>query len=198
MIIPDDALDAAIRKLTEERGIESSVGPSEIARLLSTRAGADEWQELLRPVRRAAVRLALNGEVVILRKGRPVDPATFRGVYRIGVPDTAGENAYGVSDLADEPVPESVPEWSEASPFSPPPDDYDPDLDRAPRPGTMPDIAAALENYLAAELDDAPGGDAEIGDDIVGLPGEQDEETVLPGGHRTLRRDFEGPPTDEE
>ena len=38
------------------------------------------------PVRRAAVRLAHAGRIVIFRKGRPVDPDDFKGVYRLGVP----------------------------------------------------------------------------------------------------------------
>jgi len=37
-------------------------------------------------VRRAAVRLALAGRLVIYRKGKPVDPADFKGVYRLGLP----------------------------------------------------------------------------------------------------------------
>jgi hypothetical protein len=37
----------------------------------------------MQPVRRVAVRLMKEGRAVILRKGRPVDPDDFRGVYRI-------------------------------------------------------------------------------------------------------------------
>jgi hypothetical protein len=37
-------------------------------------------------VRRAAVKLALAGRLVIYRKGRPVDPNDFKGVYRLGPP----------------------------------------------------------------------------------------------------------------
>ena len=40
----------------------------------------------MQPVRRAAVRLMKAGRIVILRKGRPVDPDDFRGVYRLGLP----------------------------------------------------------------------------------------------------------------
>jgi hypothetical protein len=40
-------------------------------------------------VRRAAVRLMKQGRLVILRKGRPVDPDDFRGVYRLAL--VAGE-----------------------------------------------------------------------------------------------------------
>ncbi len=38
------------------------------------------------PIRRVAVRLAQEGRVVIYRKGKPVDPDNFKGVYRIGLP----------------------------------------------------------------------------------------------------------------
>jgi hypothetical protein len=37
-------------------------------------------------VRRTAVRMAEAGRIVIYRKGKPVDPRDFRGVYRLGAP----------------------------------------------------------------------------------------------------------------
>jgi Protein of unknown function (DUF3253) len=48
--------------------------------------GEDElgWRARLRAVRRAAVKLALAGRLVITRKGKVVDPADFRGVYQLG------------------------------------------------------------------------------------------------------------------
>lgn len=47
---------------------------------------AADWHLLLAPIRRAAVDLARDGRVVIYRKGKPVDPSDFKGVYRIGLP----------------------------------------------------------------------------------------------------------------
>ena len=44
------------------------------------------WRAHLQEVRRAAVRLAVAGQIVIYRKGKPVDPNDFRGVYRLGAP----------------------------------------------------------------------------------------------------------------
>ncbi|MDQ8726325.1 DUF3253 domain-containing protein [Bradyrhizobium sp. LHD-71] len=44
------------------------------------------WHDLLVPIRRAAVKLALDGRLIIYRKGRPADPSDFRGVYRLGLP----------------------------------------------------------------------------------------------------------------
>ncbi len=40
----------------------------------------------MQPVRRAAVALAEQGRVVILRKGKPADPRDFKGVYRLTAP----------------------------------------------------------------------------------------------------------------
>jgi hypothetical protein len=40
----------------------------------------------MQPVRQAAVRLMKQGRIVILRKGRPVDPDDFKGIYRLTLP----------------------------------------------------------------------------------------------------------------
>lgn len=45
-----------------------------------------DWHDLLVPIRREAIALALAGRLVIYRKGKPVDPNDFRGVYRLGLP----------------------------------------------------------------------------------------------------------------
>jgi hypothetical protein len=54
------------------------------------------------------------------------------------------------------------------------------------------------EDDLAAEFDHAPRRDAEIVDDVVGLPREQDVEPVLPHGHEAFWGDFQRPPSDEK
>lgn len=45
-----------------------------------------DWHDLLVPIRREAIALALAGRLVIYRKGKPADPNDFRGVYRLGLP----------------------------------------------------------------------------------------------------------------
>jgi len=40
----------------------------------------------MQPIRRVAVQLMKDGRLVITRKGRPVDPDDFRGVYRLRLP----------------------------------------------------------------------------------------------------------------
>lgn len=61
------------------------VDPTEVARALGG-DHPDGWGPLMQPVRRVAVKLMKEGRVVILRKGRPVDPDDFRGIYRIARP----------------------------------------------------------------------------------------------------------------
>lgn len=65
------------------RNIAGTLSAPEIAQAI---APSGDWHTLLTPIRRAAVALAQAGRLVIYRKGRPVDPGDFRGVYRLGLP----------------------------------------------------------------------------------------------------------------
>ncbi|SER60638.1 Protein of unknown function [Faunimonas pinastri] len=80
-----DTLRTAILQALNERGPGRTLAPMDIALQL---AGPNEkaWSELMTPLRREAVLLAHEGRVVILRKGRPVDPDDFKGVYRLALP----------------------------------------------------------------------------------------------------------------
>jgi hypothetical protein len=40
----------------------------------------------MQPIRKSAVALAQAGRLLILRKGKPVDPLDFKGVYRLSLP----------------------------------------------------------------------------------------------------------------
>lgn len=71
-----------ILELTNARGVGGTIGPEDAARAISV----DRWQKLLPDVRAEAVRMAKDGVISIYRKGKPVDPDTFKGVYRIGLP----------------------------------------------------------------------------------------------------------------
>lgn len=79
----EEAAAALVLRLAAEAGPGKSIGPMDAALALMPK---DEWQRALPVVRRVAVRLALEGRLMIYRKGKPVDPADFRGVYRIGLP----------------------------------------------------------------------------------------------------------------
>ena len=83
---PDlSAIEATLMRLIGERGPGKTVDPSEAARALGG-AHPDQWGPLMQPIRRVAVALAEQGRIIILRKGRPVDPRDFKGVYRLTSP----------------------------------------------------------------------------------------------------------------
>ncbi|MEU1535363.1 DUF3253 domain-containing protein [Streptomyces fagopyri] len=82
MSLSDEAVEAAILKLLEQRASSASVCPSEVARALD-RGPGDHWRELMERVRRAAVRLSDIGRVVVTQRGVPVDPRHVRGPIRI-------------------------------------------------------------------------------------------------------------------
>lgn len=71
------AIEAAILSHVAAAG-EGSVTPVDVAMAM----GAD-WRSKLTAVRRAAINLALDGHIEILRKGKPVDPIGVKGVIRL-------------------------------------------------------------------------------------------------------------------
>ena len=75
-------LDEAILDALTRNGA-GTLSPPEIAHVIEPEG---DWHALLMPIRRAAVTLALDGRLVIYRKGKPADPNDFRGVYRLGLP----------------------------------------------------------------------------------------------------------------
>lgn len=78
-------LENAILRLAEAKGADKSISPEDAAKDVAAKRDVD-WHSLLQPVRRAAIRLALEGRLTILRKGKPADPNDFKGVYRLTLP----------------------------------------------------------------------------------------------------------------
>ena len=81
---PED-LESAMLALLEERGPGKTIGPADVAQAIGGNQ-PEGWGPLMQPVRKVAVRLMKEGRIVILRKGRPVDPDDFRGTYRLAMP----------------------------------------------------------------------------------------------------------------
>lgn len=81
-------LEGVILKLCARAESGRTINPIDAARAFAAARGEDElgWRSHLQDVRRTAVRLAEAGRIVIYRKGRPVDPGEFLGVYRLGAP----------------------------------------------------------------------------------------------------------------
>ena len=79
---PAEDIEAAILRLLDEAGAGKTVSPTDAARALTD---GSEWNVQMPGVRRAAIKLALDGRLVIYRKGKPADPNDFKGVYRLGL-----------------------------------------------------------------------------------------------------------------
>ncbi|RVT98811.1 DUF3253 domain-containing protein [Rhodovarius crocodyli] len=88
-----EAISDEILRQTQACGQGRSICPSEVARALNPRDEPDTWQRLMTPVRQAAVKLAEQGQISILRKGKPVPVEEVRGVIRLSLPrgPAAGE-----------------------------------------------------------------------------------------------------------
>ena len=83
-----NSLAETIVALCVEAGPSRTICPTDAAKAYAAARGEDAlgWRDHLQDVRRAAVRLANEGRLIIYRKGKPVDPQDFRGVYRLGAP----------------------------------------------------------------------------------------------------------------
>lgn len=76
------SIEDAIFELLEKREPGKSICPSEAAKATDP----ENWNRLMGQVRSTAVGLARAGRLVITRKGKPADPDTFKGVYRLRLP----------------------------------------------------------------------------------------------------------------
>lgn len=88
-----ETIEDLVLRLAKERGEGKTICPTEAAKAAAEQRGEENWQGRLPAVKAAATRLARRGSVSIYRKGKPVDPETFKGIYRIGLPqaDAAGD-----------------------------------------------------------------------------------------------------------
>jgi hypothetical protein len=78
-----DGVEAAIFDLLGKAAPGKSVSPEEVARAVDP----DGWRRQLSHIRATAVGLARAGRLIILRHNKPADPDTFKGVWRMRLPD---------------------------------------------------------------------------------------------------------------
>ena len=83
-----DSLAEAILAVCATVDPGKSICPTDAAKFFARQREEDDlaWRSHLTKVRACAVGLARQGRLVIYRKGKPVDPDDFRGVYRLGLP----------------------------------------------------------------------------------------------------------------
>ena len=75
-----ERLTAAVRTLLRHRRPESTICPSDAARV----AGGTAWRDVMDTARGVAAELAADGLVEVRQQGRAVDPATATGALRLG------------------------------------------------------------------------------------------------------------------
>lgn len=76
----NERISATIRALLRKR-IDSSICPSEVARIVSGKG--DAWRDQMSDVRRVASEMACRGEIVATQKGIPVEADNVRGPIRL-------------------------------------------------------------------------------------------------------------------
>ncbi|MEZ4642890.1 MAG: DUF3253 domain-containing protein [Chloroflexota bacterium] len=79
--VSDDEVYETILTMCREAGLEDSVRPEDVARAILP----EHWQTLLKRVRLFSKKLAQNGRIAILRKGKPTDPDDFKGIIRLQI-----------------------------------------------------------------------------------------------------------------
>ncbi|GJM40308.1 MAG: hypothetical protein DHS20C20_05900 [Ardenticatenaceae bacterium] len=87
--VSDEAVIETIIQLCTASWPDGSVRPEEIAITLYE----PEWQALTKRIRLAVKQLAEADLVQILRKGKPVPPDDFKGIYRVRLSDSFWESA---------------------------------------------------------------------------------------------------------
>lgn len=80
-------IEMEILSQAARRGPGKTLCPSEVARAL-----ADSWRPLMPQVREAAARLAADGRIAILQKGRRLPGLPARGPIRLGLTEVAQED----------------------------------------------------------------------------------------------------------
>lgn len=79
--ISDEVIVETVLQMCAAEGREGKVRPEDVAMELYP----EEWQSLLSRIRLTARQLTEAGHLEILRKGTPVDPNDFKGVYRLRI-----------------------------------------------------------------------------------------------------------------
>ena len=79
MATPRSKIAATIRRLIRERGAGKSICPSEVARAIAP----DDFRPLMPLVREVAAKLVDAHEIVVMQRGKTVDPRTTKGPIRL-------------------------------------------------------------------------------------------------------------------
>ncbi|GGZ36118.1 DUF3253 domain-containing protein [Asticcacaulis endophyticus] len=76
------SIEDAIFDLLSKAPPGESINPNQVAQAVDP----EMWRRQLPKVRTTVVGLARQGKIEVLRKGKPADPNTFKGIYRLRLP----------------------------------------------------------------------------------------------------------------
>ena len=85
-----DPIEATILEKLEALGPGKSIEPADVAKILQP----EQWQRMLPKVKSAALHLMRQGKLTITKKGKPVDPSSFKGVTRLRLPTAEEAEAH--------------------------------------------------------------------------------------------------------
>jgi hypothetical protein len=77
-----DPIEDTIFEKLEALGPGKSIEPADVAKVVQP----EQWQRMLPRVRTTALGLMRQGRLVITKKGKIVDPYSFKGVIRLRLP----------------------------------------------------------------------------------------------------------------
>jgi hypothetical protein len=89
-------IETALFELLEKVAPGKSIAPDDVAKAVEPEA----WRRKLGEVRNTAIGLARQGKLIITRHGKPADPDTFKGVYRLKLPTEAADGDVEAAEAA--------------------------------------------------------------------------------------------------
>ena len=92
-------MEAVILEVVGKLAPGKSASSEEVARA----ADPQRWQRLTGHVRNTARGLARQGKLVVTRHGKPADPETFKGVYRLRLPTDVERLSQALTPLPEGP-----------------------------------------------------------------------------------------------
>jgi hypothetical protein len=82
-------IETALFELLGKVAPDKSIAPEDVAKAVDP----EGWRRKLGEVRNTSIGLARQGRLVITRHGKPADPDSFKGVYRLKLPSEAAADA---------------------------------------------------------------------------------------------------------
>lgn len=90
-----DPIEDTILEKLAALGPGKSIEPADVAKAMQP----EQWQRMLPRVRTTALGMMRQGRLVITKKGKPVDPSSFKGVIRLRLPTAEESRQAGQTEV---------------------------------------------------------------------------------------------------